>query len=312
MQSRRTFVRNTFLSAGSLAMPSLLESFALPSGIKISLAQWSLHRTLEAGKLDNLEFPGVARNKYGIEAVEYVNQFFGGKQLDYKTAAKNIGYLSQLLQRSRDAGVYNHLIMVDNEGSLAIPKDEERLIAVDNHKKWIDAAKFLGCATVRVNLHGDGNSDDKHKASVDSLGRLGEYASTAGINVVVENHGSDSSNGKWLAGVMKAVGKPNVGTLPDFGNFCINHPWGQTQDPCSNMYDRALGVKEMLPFAKGVSAKTYDFDANGGQPKIDYPKLMDIVKLAGFKGYIGIEYEGFNENEDEGIRKTKALLEKYL
>ena len=312
MQSRRTFVRNTFLSAGSLAMPSLLESFALPSGIKISLAQWSLHRTLEAGKLDNLEFPGVARNKYGIEAVEYVNQFFGGKQLDYKAAAKNTGYLNQLLQRSRDAGVYNHLIMVDNEGSLAIPKDEERLIAVDNHKKWIDAAKFLGCATVRVNLHGDGNSDDKHKASVDSLGRLGEYASTAGINVVVENHGSDSSNGKWLAGVMKAVGKPNVGTLPDFGNFCINHPWGQTQDPCSNMYDRALGVKEMLPFAKGVSAKTYDFDANGGQPKIDYPKLMDIVKLAGFKGYIGIEYEGFNENEDEGIRKTKALLEKYL
>ena len=312
MQSRRTFVRNTFLSAGSLAMPSLLESFALPSGIKISLAQWSLHRTLEAGKLDNLEFPGVARNKYGIEAVEYVNQFFGGKQLDYKTAAKNTGYLNQLLQRSRDAGVYNHLIMVDNEGSLAIPKDAERLAAVENHKKWIDAAKFLGCATVRVNLHGDGNSDDKHKASVDSLGRLGEYASTAGINVVVENHGSDSSNGKWLAGVMKAVGKPNVGTLPDFGNFCINHPWGQTQDPCSNMYDRALGVKEMLPFAKGVSAKTYDFDANGGQPKIDYPKLMDIVKLAGFKGYIGIEYEGFNENEDEGIRKTKALLEKYL
>jgi sugar phosphate isomerase/epimerase len=312
MQSRRTFVRNTFLSAGSLAMPSLLESFALPSGIKISLAQWSLHRTMEAGKMDNLDFPGIARNKYGIGAVEYVNQFFGGKQMDYKIAARNAGYLNQLLQRSRDAGVYNHLIMVDNEGSLSIPKDAERLGAVENHKKWIDAAKFLGCATVRVNLHGDGNSDDKHKASVDSLGRLGEYASTTGINVVVENHGSDSSNGKWLAGVMKEVDKTNVGTLPDFGNFCINHPWGQTQDPCSNMYDRAMGVKEMLPFAKGVSAKTYDFDENGGQPKIDYNKLMDIVKSSGFKGYIGIEYEGFNENEDEGIRKTKALLEKYL
>jgi sugar phosphate isomerase/epimerase len=312
MLNRRTFVRNTILATGSLAMPSPLESFSLPSNIKISLAQWSLHRTLEAGKMDNLEFPAIARNKYGIEAVEYVNQFFGGKQLDYKAAAKNEGYLKQLLQRSKDAGVYNHLIMVDNEGSLAIPKESERLAAVENHKKWIDAAKFLGCATVRVNLHGEGNSDDKHKASVDSLGRLGSYASASGINVVVENHGGDSSNGKWISAVMKEVGKSNVGTLPDFGNFCINHPWGQTQDPCSNMYDRATGVKEMLPFAKGVSAKTYDFDEKGDQSKIDYPTLMGIVKSSGFTGYIGIEYEGYNGNEDDGIKKTKALLEKYL
>ena len=312
MQNRRTFIRNSILGSGALVMPSVSGLFTMPSTIKISLAQWSLHRTLEAGKLDNLEFPGVARNKYGIEAVEYVNQFFGGKQLDYKAAAKNEGYLKQLLQRSKDAGVYNHLIMVDNEGSLAIPKDAERLTSVENHKKWIDAAKFLGCATVRVNLHGDGSSEDKHKASVDSLSRLGEYASAVKINVVVENHGGDSSNGKWLAAVMKEVGKPNVGTLPDFGNFCINHPWGQTQDPCSNMYDRATGVKEMLPFAKGVSAKTYDFDAKGEQPKIDYPTLMGIVKNSGFTGYIGIEYEGYNGNEDEGIKKTKAMLERYL
>jgi sugar phosphate isomerase/epimerase len=312
MRNRRTFIKSTIFAAGSMALPSLLESFTMPSDIKISLAQWSLHRTLEAGKMDNLEFPGIARNKYGIEAVEYVNQFFGGKQMNYKTAAKNTDYLNQLMQRSRDAGVYNHLIMVDNEGSLAIPKDEERLTAVDNHKKWIDAAKFLGCATVRVNLHGNGNSADKHKASVDSLGRLGEYASRTGINVVVENHGGDSSNGKWIAGVMKEVGKPNVGTLPDFGNFCIDHPWGQTQDPCSNMYDRALGISEMLPFAKGVSAKSYNFDASGQQPKIDYDSLMKIVMTSGFKGYIGIEYEGYNDNEDEGIRKTKALLERFL
>ncbi len=131
-------------------------------------------------------------------------------------------------------------------------------------------------------------------------------------NVVVENHGGDSSDGKWISGVMKAVGKSNVGTLPDFGNFCINHPWGQTQDPCTNMYDRATGVKEMLPYAKGVSAKTYDFNEKGDQPKIDYPTLMEIVKSSGFNGYIGIEYEGFNENEDEGIRKTKALLQRFL
>ncbi len=280
--------------------------------LKISLAQWSLHRTLEAGKMDNLDFPGIARNTFGIDAVEYVNGFFGNKQLDFKQAAQNKDYLNTLLQRSKDAGVYNHLIMVDNEGSLAIPNDAERLKAVENHKKWIDAAKHLGCATVRVNLHGEGASADKLTASVDSLGRLGEYARPAAINVVVENHGSDSSNGKWMAQVMRTVNQPNVGTLPDFGNFCISHPWGQTQDPCKDMYDRYEGVSDMLPFAKGVSAKTYNFNAQCEQPQIDYKKLISIVKESGFKGYIGIEYEGYNENEEEGIKLTKKLLEKYL
>jgi len=310
--NRRSFIKNTLFGASAFTLPTILESFAKPSNLKISLAQWSLHRSLEAGKIDNLQFPGIARDRFGIDAVEYVNQFFGNAKLDFKAAAVSKDYLGQLLGRSKDAGVYNHLIMVDNEGSLAIPKEDERLKAVENHKKWIDAAAFLGCATVRVNLHGEGNADDKRKASVDSLARLGEYANTAKINVVVENHGGDSSDGKWISVVMKEVNKANVGTLPDFGNFCITHPWGQTQDPCSNMYDRVQGLKEMLPFAKGVSAKTYDFDANGGQPKIDYPALMSVLKSAGFSGYIGIEYEGYNNNEDEGIKKTKALLQKYI
>lgn len=313
MLNRRKFIKNSALATGALATAPFLESIAAkPSGLKISLAQWSLHRQLEAGKIGNLDFPSIASKKFGIYAVEYVNQFFGNKQLDYHAAAKNSDYLNQLLQRSKDAGVYNHLIMVDNEGSLALPKDTERLQAVDNHKKWIDAAKFLGCATVRVNLHGEGDSMSKQKASIDSLGRLGEYAKTVGINVVVENHGSDSSNGKWLGQVMRSVNMPNVGTLPDFGNFCISHPWGQTQDDCATPYDRYLGVSEMLPFAKGVSAKSYNFDAKGNQPKMDYKKLLNIVKTAGFKGYIGIEYEGYDDNEEEGIRKTKALLERYI
>jgi sugar phosphate isomerase/epimerase len=262
--------------------------------------------------MDNLEFPSIARKKFDIGAVEYVNQFFGGKKMGFKEAAKDTNYLNELLKRSKDAGVINHLIMVDDEGPLALPNDVQRLPAVENHKKWIEAAKFIGCKTVRVNLHGVGESAAKKTASIDSLGKLGTFAATMGINVVVENHGSDSSNGKWVADVMLKVNLQNVGTLPDFGNFCISHPWGQTQDPCSDMYDRYNGVSEMLPFAKGVSAKTYDFDENGNQPKMDYGKLVDIVKSSGFKGYIGIEYEGYDENEEEGIRKTKALLQRFL
>jgi len=312
MTTRRQFVKQSLLSAGTLALirPSFAELKAY--GLEISLAEWSLHRALEAGKIDHLDFPSIAKKEYGISAVEYVNGFFGGKKMNFKEAAKDKTYLGELLKRSKDVGVVNHLIMIDNEGSLALPADKERLTAVDNHKKWIEAATFLGCKTVRVNLHGEGKSDEKKTASIDSLSRLGEFAKPMNINVVVENHGSDSSNGVWMADVMKKVNKSNVGTLPDFGNFCITHPWGTTQDGCENQYDIYKGVQELLPFAKGVSAKTYDFDSNGEQPKMDYKRLIDIVKASGFKGYIGVEFEGNTQPEEEGIRKTKALLEKYI
>ncbi len=312
MTTRRRFLQQSLLATGAVALaPGLL---AQPGSgkLKLSLAEWSLHRTLKAGKLDHLDFPAKAKKDFGIDAVEYVNGFFGGQSMNFKEAGKNQKYLSELLKRSQDAGVVNHLIMVDDEGSLAIPKEQERLAAVDNHKKWIEAAKFLGCKTVRVNLHGEGDSNAKKLVSIDSLSRLGEFAAPMGINVVVENHGSDSSKGFWIADVMKQVNKSNVGTLPDFGNFCISHPWGTTQEGCSDEYDRYKGIQEMLPYAKGVSAKTYDFDSSGNQPLMDYQRLMNIVKASKFEGYIGVEFEGIKGDEEEGIRKTVALVKKYL
>ncbi|HEX2536167.1 MAG TPA: sugar phosphate isomerase/epimerase family protein [Chitinophagaceae bacterium] len=313
MHSRRAFVKQTVLGAGAVLLgPSLGALVPPPPALRISLAQWSLHRTLKAGKLLNSDFPEKARKDFGIDAVEYVCQFFGDQKMDWREAAASRTYLGQLLQRSKDAGVYNHLIMVDEEGQLALPSDKERLAGVEQHKKWVEAAAFLGCRTVRVNLHGDGDTNAKRSASVDTLGRLGEFARPMNINIVVENHGSDSSKGSWIAAVMKEVNRSNVGTLPDFGNFCITHPWGTTQNGCDQAYDRYQGVQELLPFAKGVSAKTYDFDAAGEQPLMDYRRLLTIVKESGFSGYIGIEFEGNTQPEEEGIRKTKALLEKYL
>jgi sugar phosphate isomerase/epimerase len=313
MSTRRYFLRQSLVGASALLFkPSLALAGENVTPFKISLAEWSLHRSLNSGKLDHLDFPAKAKNDFGIDAVEYVNGFFGGKKMNFKEAGKDKTYLKELLMRSKDAGVFNHLIMVDEEGSLAVPSDKERLKAVDNHKKWIDAAAFLGCLTVRVNLHGEGNSAAKKTASVDSLSRLGEIAKPMNINIVVENHGSDSSKGFWIAEVMKQVGKTNVGTLPDFGNFCIAHPWGTTQDGCKEEYDPYKGVTEMLPFAKGISAKTYDFDSNGEQPRMDYKRLMSLVKQSSFKGYIGIEFEGNKGDEEDGIHKTKALIEKHL
>lgn len=315
--TRRNFAKKSMILATALATPGafaneLRGGSPNQKGIQLSLAQWSLHRALQEGRLDHLDFPAKAKKDFGVDAVEYVNGFFGGKKMNFKEAGKNQDYLKQLLGRSKDAGVVNHLIMVDEEGPLSLPDDKERLAAVDNHKKWIEAAKFLGCKTVRVNLHGQGSADAKRSASIDSLSRLGEFAKPLGINVVVENHGNESSDASWLAGIMRQVNMSNVGTLPDFGNFCLTHPWGETQSPCEKAYDRYKGVKELLPFAKGVSAKTYDFDANGEQPLMDYKRLLDIVKSSGFTGYIGIEFEGNTQPEEEGIRKTKALIERYL
>jgi len=311
--TRRKFLKNSAMGTGAVLLHPMLKAVAIQeSGLEISLAEWSYHRALQAGKIDHLDFASLAKNKFGISAVEYVNGFFGGKKKNFREAGKSSKYLGEMLKRSNDAGVINHLIMVDDEGSLAGLDEKARLKSVDDHRKWLDAAKFLQCKTVRVNLHGEGNSDDKKKASVDSLGRLGDMAAGMNLNVVVENHGSDSSKGIWIASIMKEINKQNVGTLPDFGNFCISHPWGTTQDGCDDEYDRYKGIEEMLPFAKGVSAKTYDFDGNGEQPLIDYKRMLDIVKASGFKGYIGIEFEGNTQPEEEGIRKTKALVEKYL
>lgn len=313
MSNRRSFLRQSMLGTGALLLTRYKSLAAMrAAGLQISLAQWSFHRALQAGKLDHLDFPAKAKQDFDIAAVEYVNGFFGGSKMNFREAGKNSDYLKQLLQRSKDAGVYNHLIMVDDEGPLALPDEKVRLAAVDDHKKWLDAAALLGCRTVRVNLHGDGSPDDKKKASIDSLSRLGELAKPMNLNVVVENHGAESSNGEWVADVMKQVNKPNVGTLPDFGNFCLSDPWGNTQNGCNKPYDRYKGVAEMLPYAKGVSAKTYDFNENGEQPLMDYQRLLNLVKASGFQGYIGIEFEGNTQDEAEGVRKTKQLLEKYL
>jgi sugar phosphate isomerase/epimerase len=311
--SRRKFIKGTALGTGAILVYPILKAVAIQqSGLEISLAEWSYHRSISAGKMDHLDFATNAKNKFGIGAVEYVNGLFGSKKQHFREAGKSSKYLAEMLKRSNDAGVVNHLIMVDEEGDLAGLNEKARLKAIQDHRKWLDAAKFLQCRTVRVNLHGEGNPDDKKKASIDSLGRLGDLAATMNLNVVVENHGSDSSKGFWVASVMKQVNKANVGTLPDFGNFCITHPWGTTQDGCKDEYDRYKGVEEMMPFAKGVSAKTYDFDANGEQPLINYKRMLDVVKASGFKGYIGVEFEGNTQPEEEGIRKTKALLEKYI
>jgi sugar phosphate isomerase/epimerase len=282
--SRREFVTGSLglLAAGAVATPA-------KPWFEISLAQWSLHKTLFQGVMTNLDFPVVARRDYGIGGVEYVNQFFKDKATDSR-------YLTELKNRCKNEGVRSVLIMCDGEGATGDPDAAKRKQAAENHFRWVDAAKFLGCHSIRVNAYSTGTREEQAKLCADGLAMIGAYASKHRINVIVENHGGLSSHGDWLTDVMRRVNMKNVGTLPDFGNFYE--------------YDRYKGTEEMMAFAKGVSAKSNDFDANGNELTKDYARLLKIVKGAGYRGYVGIEYEGQNLSEDDGIRATKALLER--
>lgn len=263
---------------------------------RISLAEWSLHKMLFANELDHLEFARVAREEFDIGAVEYVNQFF-------KDKARDSAYIAEMKKRAADHGVKSQLIMIDGEGALGDPDDEKRTQAVENHHQWVEAAKTLGCHSIRVNARSDANAsmEDQAKLAADGLRRLSEFAASYKINVIVENHGGTSSNGAWLAGVIKSVGLENCGTLPDFGNFRISG---------AEEYDRYKGVRELMPYAKAVSAKSHDFDADGNEIHTDYHKMMKIVVDAGYDDYVGIEYEGSKLSEYDGIRATKKLLER--
>ena len=295
---RRDFLKYSASIAGGLAATglrgSLLSDIKKPVAFKISLAEWSLHRALRSKDIDHLDFYSIAKNKFDISAVEYVNTFFFDK-------AKDATYLKEMKTRAHDLNVKSLLIMCDSEGNLGDPDDSKRKTAVENHYKWAEAAKFLGCHSIRVNARSEGSYHEQIELAADGLRRLTEFSDSMGINTIVENHGGLSSNGKWLSAVMEKVDHPRMGTLPDFGNFRLEG---------DEWYDRYQGVRELMPYAKAVSAKSHEFDTSGNETGTDYYKMMKIVLDSGYNGYVGIEYEGTTHSEMEGIRLTLELLKK--
>ena len=294
--NRRSVLQQTAFATAALALGGCASLGRKKPLFDISLAEWSLNKALFGKKLDHLDFPKVAQQNYGISAIELVNQFM-------MTKAKDQSYLAEFKKRADGEGVKILLIMCDGEGSLGVPDPKNRLQAVVNHHKWAEAAKFFGCHSIRVNADtkGEGSYEEQQERAADGLRSLSVYCSRLGLNCIVENHGRLSSNGAWLAGVMRMVNLPNCGTLPDFGNFSLGD---------GKWYDRYQGVTEMMPFAKAVSAKANDFDAQGNCVETDYLRMMKIVLAAGYNGHLGIEYEGEKLSEPDGIRATKRLLEK--
>jgi len=313
MTTRRSFLKNIAWASTALSTTSILACTNKPKPItnqviekelKISLAQWSLNRAFFAKKIDPIDFANIAIKEYAIKAIEFVSQFY----IDH---AKEDSFWIAMKERSYNVDVENLLIMVDDEGDLGNTNDAKRKTAVENHYKWVHAAKLSGCHSIRVNAFGEGTKEAVRTALIDGMGQLATYAAKENINIIIENHGLFSSDGKFITSIMKEVNMPNFGTLPDFGNWCTNAKWGSTQkNKCDEVYDRYQGVKDFLPYAKGVSAKSYNFNKKGEDTIIDYQKMLKIVKDSDYDGYIGIEYEGEDLGESEGIRITKALMEK--
>ncbi len=327
-ESRRHFLK---LGAASVASCLPLSALAEKPRFQISLAQWSMNRSLFGGELDHLDWAKHTKENFGIEALEYVNQFFavGDRKKDkWGFQPKPQAYLAEMKTRTDDLGMTNVLIMCDGVGNLGDPDEKRRTNAVEGHYSWCDAAKFLGCHSIRVNARSNDNlSADEQKAfCVDGLRRLSEHATPMGLSVIVENHGGLSSHGAWLAGVMKEVDLPNCGTLPDFGNFYLVRNRGNDEayqqakanfvgldlqeDEIGLYYDRYQGIADLMPYAKGVSAKSFAFDQEGNDLHTDFQQAMQIVSDSGYRGYVGVEFEGKEISETEGIMKTKALLEK--
>lgn len=291
--------RRDFLASAGLASAAALTTSTANTAVagetdkkkfKISLAAWSLHRSWRSTWF-NLDLPAIARQKFGVDGVEFVNGFFDLPRSDY---------LKELKIRAQDNGVTLVLIMVDGEGDMSHEDKREREQAVINHRKWIDIAHFLGCHGIRANAGYTtaGSVDERVERCADSFSRLMEYAESAGLNVMIENHGGFSSIPEKLIAVMKKVNNPHFGTLPDFGNF----------PPEVDQFD---AVRQLMPYAKAVSAKCYDFTPDGRHPAFDLDRMIQIVLDAGWNGFIGIEYEGEANSEPEGIMYCKRILEKY-
>ncbi len=293
--NRRSFLKSALAAGATTTLPqALFADHHGKSPFQISLAEWSLHKTIRKGDFKNIDFPKVAKEECGIDAVEYVNQLFAEE-------GKNESYFGELKKRCDDLGVKSLLIMCDGLGQLGDPDAKRRHRTVLNHALWLNGAQALGCHSIRVNAASRGSREEQEKLAADGLAALSELAKPYEMNVLVENHGGLSSDGSWLAAVMKRVDMPNCGTLPDFGNFRIGN---------GREYDRYKGVKELMPFAKAVSAKSHAFDEDGNETHTDYFKMLNIVLEAGYHGYVGIEYEGSELGEIKGIMATKRLLER--
>jgi len=291
--SRRELVKQFAIGAGVLALPQFLQAKGTleSNGLTLAVQQYSFNRQLRDGTFDILDFPKTVVDGTGITALEY----FNGHILD---KVRDTRFFRELKKRSNDVGATCTMMLCRSDIALDSPDSSTRYNAVEGYIPWMEAVRLLGGNAIRVDCRSDGDFEEQKKYAIDGLRQLCDVAAPFGMNILVENHGGFSSNGKWLADVMSKVEKRNCGTLPDFQNF--------------HGYDPYVGVEELMPYAKIVCAKSKEFDSDGNETNVDYRRMMKIVLDSGFKGSIGIEFEGHGMDPVKGILATKRLIERMV
>jgi L-ribulose-5-phosphate 3-epimerase len=291
--NRRDSLKLLSLGASALVLPHLLRAKGglKSNGLKLAVQQYSFNRQLRDGSLEILDYPKIVVEGTGIKALEYFNGHIEDK-------AGDTSFFRELKQRCNDLGVTNTMMLCRSSIPLDSPDAKKRAQSVDEMKVWLEATKTLGGTTIRVDCKSPGKYDEKKQHAADGLNALCDVAESMKMDIVVENHGGHSSNGKWLAELMQIVNRPNCGSLPDFQNF--------------KDYDPYQGVEDLMPSAKIVCAKSKHFDYKGNETNVDYERMMKIVLDAGFKGYIGIEFEGHDMDPIAGILATKKLIERIV
>jgi sugar phosphate isomerase/epimerase len=308
--TRRGFMKKSSAAAMSLAASAVgLSQHAAAQKKRsygISLAAWSLHRTIGEGpgKRAMLDMPQMAREEWDFDAIELVNNML----LTWEKP-----YFDRLIKNAADQNVKILLIMVDGQGRIGGDTEEKRAEAVKKHSFWIDVAGDMGCHSIRMNWSGAARNvaekPEELKAfigrSVPGIRTLCDYGDKKNINVTIENHGGASSVPSALKKLIAAVDHERFGTLPDFGGFSRN-------DDRSFKIDIYDAIDLLMTDAKAVSAKCYDFDDQTGlETTLDYPRLIEIVAdKHDYTGYIGVEYEGRRQGEFDGIRACNELLKK--
>ena len=297
--TRRDFVKATAMGAVAVGLGGKTPAHPRrpKRDFKISIAAWSVHREVRSGKLKLIDACRFLREEYDVDGFELVNTL-----LEVPTAE----YVRKFRAEAQRFHLAIPLIMCDGEGDFGSVDPDERRRAVRYHTKWMYVASDLGCHSIRVNWRGAPEGAEKDPAlvlafterSIDAYAEMARIGGENGLNVIIENPGGISSPPEMLLGLIKAVNSPRFGTLPDWGGF-------------PDDVDRYDAVDKMMPYAKGVSAKCYDFGPDGRETKIDFERMVQIcVDKHGYHSFLGIEFEGDRLTERQGMRAAKDLLVK--
>jgi sugar phosphate isomerase/epimerase len=240
-----------------------------------------------------VDFPAFAREQYSIGLLDYVNTLLGSSR-------DMAGRAAELARSSAAAGVQNQVLMIDEQGLLGDPDPSRRAQSVDNHLRWWDVADAIGCRYMRVNAHSSGTDAEQLELCRDGISTLIDRGAARPSTLLIENHGGLSSRADWIVSLIDSLPASRCALMTDFNNF---------QYAPGQVYDRYLGVQQMMPFTRVVSAKSFDFDDAGNETTIDFTRMFDIIRNFALEGAVSAEYEGSRLSEFDGAGATVELLQ---